>query len=141
MAIKTDAWIIHSFRPNMRIFDPMRNKTVRELYDAFENDTIDEHPKARKFDKKAVAYLSLDHTPAEIKGMLVAEADSDGDFVTKDPLVAYLIKMELERAPQINHPLTKKPVRFEMDKTSPDVPSESEYKKLLAERSKKELTK
>lgn len=141
MAIKTDLWIIHSYRPNMRIFDPMRNKTVKELYDAFENDTIDDHPKAKKFDRKQVAYLSLDHTPAEIEGMLVASADADGDFITRDPVTAFLIAKELARGPELNHPVTKKPVRFELDKTSPDIPSEAQYNKLLAERSKKVLDK
>jgi hypothetical protein len=122
----------------MKLFDPMRNKTVRELFEAFENDTIDDHPKARKFDKKHAAYLSLDHSPKEIKEMLVAEADEDGDFATQDPCVAYLIVEQLKTGPEINHPLTKKAVRYEVDKTSPPIPSKAEYEKLMSERAKKD---
>lgn len=132
--VTTDTWIFHTHRPNMRIYDINRNAMIKTLMAAVEDDTIHDHPRARRFPAKFAAHLSLDHTPKEMEEMLVAMADEDGDFITKDPVVANLINKELEKSPEINHPLTKKAFKFELDKISPPVPTDEEVAKILSKK-------
>jgi hypothetical protein len=138
---KSNLWTFRTYRPWMKIWDTMRNPKAKRLFEAYENDTIENEALAKKFDKKHLAYASLDFNPAnlnETRQYVVAEADVDGDFITDDPLTARRIYIEVETLPLINHPVTKKPVKYELDKSSPPVPSEEECNKILAERAKTE---
>lgn len=134
MSLTRSVWVIESFRPGMRIIDSTRNKYVRELLEAYENDTIDDHPKAKKMGKKHVAALSLDHNDKEKAEMVVATADDQGKFVTDDPVVAYNVHKLLMSSFEINHPLSRKAVKCEVDRLSPPIPTEAEVAKILKDR-------
>lgn len=135
--LKSNLWVFETHRPGYRIFDCMRNKNVRELYEAIDADTLEDMPKAKKHGAKHASYLSLDHSQKEINEMLVAQADEVGRITTDDPVTAFLVKQDLSTLHPINHPLTRKPFTYEVDRLSPEVPASLEAAVKLAEKAKK----
>ena len=132
--LQRDLWAIDSFRPGMIMWDSTRNKHFRELQEAYENDTIDDHRKALKMAKKQYAANSLDHNEKEMEEMRIAVADETGRVVTDDPILAFHIYHNLMSGMEINHPLTKRGVKCEVDKLSPPIPTAAQVEKLLKEK-------
>jgi len=125
----------------MKVMDPMLNKTVRELYAIRDDvDALDADSRVRKHASKSTSYACLEHSEAEKKGMILAQADQDGDFIIDDPITAYLVVQSLERGLTINKPnsIMKEPVKYELGKFSAPIPTEQEFNKLMKERLEKE---
>lgn len=134
--LQTNFWEIESFRPGMKIMDSMRNKEVRELLQAWKDGSIRTDDRAITMARKQVAHLSLDYSKEYEDETTVITADENGTFVTDDPIIAFQIVSLLEKAPPLNHPLTKKEVRYELGKRNPPMPSKEEVAKILAEKAK-----
>ena len=140
MSFKRNFWIIKSYRPKMKLVDVFRNPVVKALYDIRTSDDILVHPRARGMKAYLNIHASLDHTPEELKDMVWAEADEDGDFITEDPVLAFAITQELDKCGTLNnpnHPL-KPPVKWELEKMSASIPTKEEVDKILKERKEKE---
>ena len=127
-------WVIESFRPGMRLIDYQTNKTFKELKEAYENDSIEDHPKAKKYIHKQYAAECFEYSEKDKEAAVVITADEFGRFTTDDPVLARRIVDMLEAAVEINHPLTKKPVKFELDRTSPPVPTKAELEKAASKK-------
>ena len=130
-------WVIESFRPGMRLIDPSLNKHFRSLKEAYENDTIEDHPKAKKFGQKQHSAESYNYDDREKEAMVVITADERGRFTTDDPVLARRLVDMLEAGLPLNHPVTKIAVKYEIDRYSAPIPTEDEVAKILKEREKK----
>lgn len=130
-------WVIESFRPGMRIVDSLRNKRTRDALEAFKNDTLDSNRELRDMKYKNRAHLTLELDEEELAETVVITADEDGRFTTDDPVLAASIYKQLMAGIELNHPVTRKPVKCVLDRNSPPIPTDAELAKLQKEATKK----
>ena len=122
----------------MKFMDPMLDPTTKRLKSMVGSDALYNDPACRTFNAKNSSWLSLDLTEDQVKSTIWAEADHEGDIITYDPVVAYEVVQALEKCGPIKHPYKPgaAPIKYELDKISRKLPSESEYKKALEAREK-----
>lgn len=127
----------------MKFMNPLLDPTTKRLKAMVGSDDLYNDPACRTFSAKNSAWLSLDLTEDQVKSTIWAEADSDGDVITHDPVIAYEVIKALEKCGPIKHPFKPAagPIKYEVDKTSKPLPSEAEYKKALESRLAKEAKK
>ncbi len=135
--LTSNFWSIESFRPGMRIVDSLRHRKTREVLESYKNDTISDNRDLRDMKYKNRAHLSLDLDDDEKESTVVITADEDGRFTTDDPVLAASIYKFLMAGPEINHPVTRVPVKCVVDRNSPPIPTDAELAKLQKEAAKK----
>lgn len=135
--LTSNFWSIESFRPGMRIVDSLAHKKTREVLESYKNDTISDNRDLRDMKYKNRAHLSLDLDEDEKESTVVITADEEGRFTTDDPVLAARIFKYLMEGPELNHPVTRKPVKCVLDRNSPPIPTDAELAKLQKEAAKK----
>ena len=134
-------FIIHTFRPGMKFVNPLLDPHTARLKSLVGTDEIYTDPMCRTFDNKNAAYLSLKLTDEQAEKTVWCQADEDGDVITDDPVIAFNVIQELEKAQPINHPSKiGKSVKWEASKLSRKMPSKEDVEKILRSR-EKELDK
>lgn len=128
-------WMIHTYRPHMKIMDVFKHPLTRDLYEKrFDYDAIQNHNATRGHANKINSYACLELDASERKQLVLVEADGLGNITTESPVVAFLVAEELKTMGVINKPdMNRTPVQFELNPLSAPLPSEEEIKKLLAE--------
>lgn len=135
-------WAIQCYRPNMVIMDSMRDPLSKDLKEhSNDRDYIATHRESKDHKRPALSWASLDLTPEEMENMVVARANAEGLFMTEDPVEAYLIVKELEKALPVNaEDLKKSRVTFKVEPLSDPIPTKEQIDKLLRERSTKKAS-